>query len=294
MMNITTDSTRWPLLITPGQLRELQAREPALVVLDARFDLADVEAGRRAWDAGHLPGSQHIDLERDLSGAKTGHNGRHPLPERADFAETLGRFGITPATPVVVLDAQGGVFASRAWWMLRWIGHERVALLDGGIEGWQRAGGELVQSATEPTAAPPYPAAAAAMPRIDASALQQRLGRVRLIDARAPARFRGDIEPLDAVAGHIPGALNRFYQNNLEADGRFKDAAQLRREFEDVLAEQASHAVVHQCGSGVTACHNLFAMELAGLSGSALYAGSWSEWSSDPARPVARGPGFPA
>jgi thiosulfate/3-mercaptopyruvate sulfurtransferase len=282
----------WAPLITPEALRELRRREPGLVILDVRFDLADVEAGCRAWDAGHVPGSQHVDLERDLSGAKTGRNGRHPLPERADFARTAGRLGITPATPVVVLDAQGGSFAARAWWLLRWLGHERVALLDGGIEGWQRAGGELVQGATVATPAPPYPAGKVTMPQIDADRLQQRLGRVRLIDARAAPRFRGDDEPLDAVAGHIPGALNRCWQDNLQA-GRFKHIAQLQREFEDVLAGQVAHEVVHQCGSGVTACHNLFAMELAGLKGSVLYPGSWSEWSSDPHRPVARGPGLP-
>jgi len=277
-------------LISAEQLTaRLRDADPPLVV-DTGFDLADVEAGRRAWQAGHLPGSIYLHLDDDLSGPKTGTNGRHPLPDRRAFAERLGRLGVTPSTAVVALDRHGGVYAARLWWMLRWIGHADVRVLDGGIAAWQRAGGALV---TEPSparpAAPPYPERAPLTASVDADAILRRLGSLRVIDARAPERFRGEVEPLDAVAGHIPGALNRFHRSNLDADGRFKAPAQLRTEFETLLGGTDASTIAHQCGSGVTACHNLLAMEHAGLTGSALYPGSWSEWSADPARPVARG-----
>ncbi|MEJ6001941.1 sulfurtransferase [Paucibacter soli] len=277
-------------LIASHELRELvQARAPDLLIVDAGFDLADTEAGTRAHAQGHLPGAHYLHLDRDLSGAKTGANGRHPLPERGAFAARMAALGLSPKTQVVAYDAQGGMYAARLWWMLRWLGHEAVAVLDGGLAAWVAAGGSLV---TEPTPAPrpsgfvPGPTLA---PSLDADALQAQLGRVRLIDARAGERFRGEIEPLDARAGHIPGASNRFFKDNLRADGCFKSADTLRAEFAPLLAPYAAEAVVHQCGSGVTACHNLLAMEVAGLAGSQLYPGSWSEWSSDPARPVAQG-----
>jgi thiosulfate/3-mercaptopyruvate sulfurtransferase len=266
----------------------LDSSEPPLVI-DASFDLADVAAGRRAYDAGHVPGSVYLHLDDDLSAPKTGRNGRHPLPHRRRFAEVLGRIGVTPQRPVVALDRQGGVYAARVWWMLRWMGHADVAVLDGGVAAWQQAGGALVAEATPLHGAPPYPERPALTRQLDADEVLARIGRLRVLDARAAERFRGEVEPLDAVAGHIPGAFNRFHRENLGADGRFKPAAQLHAEFEALLGGEAPAALVHQCGSGVTACHNLLAMEHAGLAGSALYPGSWSEWSSDPARPVARG-----
>ncbi len=276
-------------LIQAESLRELLRVRQDTVVIDARFDLLKPDAGRSEWQAGHVPNSVYLHLDTDLAGAKTGRNGRHPLPERADFARTLGRAGITPASLVVTLDAQGGPYAARAWWMLRWMGHDNVSVLDGGLAAWVAAGGAMSTTATLPVEAPPYPQRPALVDSVDASVLSESLGQFRLIDARAPERFRGEVEPLDAQAGHIPGALNRFFKDNLGADGRFKPAEQLRGEFAPLLANGGAGAVVHQCGSGVTACHNLLAMERAGLTGSKLYPGSWSEWSSDPARPIARG-----
>ena len=274
-------------LISAEQLQALPANTAVLV--DVSFDLADTDAGERSWREGHLPGSLYLHLDRDLSAAKTGTNGRHPLPARADFARTLGRCGIAPQTQVVAFDRQGGMYAARLWWMLRWMGHGAAAVLDGGVAAWVTAGGTLVTTPATPAATPPYPEHAPRADTVTADALAAQLGRVRLIDARAGERFRGDVEPLDKAAGHIPGALNRFFKDNLGADGRFKPASQLRAEFAPLLGAAAATEVVHQCGSGVTACHNLLAMEHAGLAGSVLYPGSWSEWSSDPSRAVAQG-----
>jgi thiosulfate/3-mercaptopyruvate sulfurtransferase len=272
-------------LITAEALRSLA--EP-VVLLDCSFDLADPAAGERAYLAGHLPGAVYAHLDRDLSGAKAPGRGRHPLPDRVAFAAAAGRWGIAPGVQVVAYDAQGGPYAARAWWLLRWLGHDAVTVLDGGIAAWQEAGGALASGAAAIThAGPPYPAGPAAMPTMDAAALLAALGRVRVLDARAGERFRGEVEPLDPVAGHIPGATHRFFKDNLQPDGRFKPAARLRAEF-DALATPAAD-VVHQCGSGVTACHNLLAMAHAGLEGSRLFPGSWSEWCADPSRPVALG-----
>jgi thiosulfate/3-mercaptopyruvate sulfurtransferase len=286
-------TTTFTTLISADDLRAALAAGREIVLVDTRFDLADVNAGEASWRAGHLPGALYLHLDRDLCGPKVGPDGafrgRHPLPARADFAATLGRCGITPATQVVALDAQGGVYAARLWWMLRWMGHEAVAVLDGGVGAWSASGGALVTDAPQPRAAPPYPERSSRTSTIAADALAAELGRVPLLDARAAERFRGDVEPLDTAAGHIPGALNRFFKDNLGADGRFKPAAQLRADFDALLGMYDARTAVHQCGSGVTACHNLLAMEHAGLTGSRLYPGSWSEWSSDPARPIARG-----
>ncbi|MCC6248237.1 MAG: sulfurtransferase [Rubrivivax sp.] len=271
-----------------------------LVLLDCSFDLVDPAAGERAYAEAHLPGAFHAHLERDLCGAKTGKNGRHPLPARAAFAERVGAWGIGPATQVVAYDAQGGPAAARAWWMLRWLGHEAVAVLDGGIAAWRAAGGKLESARPEVKAPAPYPmsaegAAGASMPVIDAEGLAARLspGAACLVDARAPERFRGDVEPLDPVAGHIPGAINRFFKDNLGADGRFKPAATLRAEFAalgiDDMGQDPALPVVHYCGSGVTAAHNLLAMVHAGWPDTVLYPGSWSEWCAEPTRPTARG-----
>lgn len=262
------------------------------VVLDASFDLADPAAGERAYQEAHLPGAVYVHLDRDLCGEKTGRNGRHPLPSRAAFAATAARLGITPATQVVVYDRQGAMFAARVWWMLRWLGHAAVAVLDGGLAAWQAAGGAVEGGVVQPQAQAAYPLSDAPSPltrTVDAATLLSQLDRVVLIDARAPERYRGEVEPLDAQAGHIPGALNRPFKDNLAADGCFKPAALLRAELQAVIGAQPGREVVHQCGSGVTACHNLLAAAVAGLDAAALYAGSWSEWSSDPTRPVARG-----
>jgi thiosulfate/3-mercaptopyruvate sulfurtransferase len=276
-------------LISADELKTLLGAATPIVVVDCGFDLGDTEAGERQWRAAHLPGSHYLHLDRDLSGAKTGRNGRHPLPARAAFGATMGALGIGPQTQVVALDRQGGPYAARLWWLLRWLGHEAVAVLDGGLDAWAKAGGSL--DAIEPSrpGGKPYPDRPSLVASVDAATLLSGLGRVRVFDARAGERFRGEVEPLDAAAGHIPGALNRFFKDNLGADGRFKPTAALRAEFEPLIGLHASAEVVHQCGSGVTACHNLLAMEHAGLPGSRLYPGSWSEWSSDPARPVAKG-----
>ena len=274
----------------------LQARLAAgdpVVVLDCGFDLADKALGERQYREGHLPGAHYAHLEADLSGPPTGADGvfrgRHPLPERSTFAAALGRWGVTPASGVVVYDRQGGMYAARAWWMLRWVGHADVSVLDGGLAAWTAAGGTLsTDVVVDSTPAAPYPLGDALVTTIEAPALTRRLGRHPLIDARAAERYRGEVEPLDAQAGHIPGAANRFFKLNLDIDGRFKSPEQLRTEWQALLGEADPADVVHQCGSGVTACHNLLALEAAGLSGSVLYPGSWSEWSSDPARPVAK------
>lgn len=286
-------------LVTASELQSLLASGQPVVLLDCGFDLSDPAAGERAYAAGHLPGALYAHLDRDLSGDKSAgpaHGGRHPLPTREALAATAGRWGIRPGVPVVAYDAQGGPYAARAWWLLRWLGHAEVAVLDGGPAAWQAAGGALSDAsapapAPAPAAAqPPYPASAQpAMPTIDAAALLGGLGRLRLFDARAAERYRGEVEPLDAKAGHIPGARNRFFKDNLGADGRFKPAEVLRAEWTALLAGAGAQQAVQQCGSGVTACHNLLAMAQAGLGDATLYPGSWSEWSADPARPVSQG-----
>ncbi len=275
-------------LIDAEALRALLDAGRPLVVLDCGFDLARPEAGLAAYRQGHVPGARYADLDRDLAGAKTGRNGRHPLPAREVFAATMSRWGVGPGTQVVCYDDQGGPYAARAWWMHRWMGHEATAVLDGGLAAWRGAGGALetgdaadVPPATSPTRSP-------AMSVIEADELLAALGRVRVLDARAGERFRGEVETLDPVAGHIPGATLRFFKDNLQPDGRFKPAEQLRREFAALGALDGT-PVVHQCGSGVTACHNLLAMAHAGLDAGRLYPGSWSEWCADPSRPVAVG-----
>lgn len=289
--------TPMPLAAPPlASVAELRAAlgQPGWVVLDASFDLQDAQAGRRAFEAGHVPGARYAHLDEDLCGTKTGGNGRHPLPEREAFARTVGRWGIGPETVVIVLDRQGAMFAARLWWMLRWLGHERVAVLDGGWAAWQAEAGTVETGASGPVHAAvdrvPYPPRPSLERVVSADVVRARLGQIPLIDARAPERYRGEVEPLDARAGHIPGAVNRFFQLNL-LEGHFKPASVLRADFEALLggAAKAPEAVIHSCGSGVTACHNLLAMHVAGLPGAALYAGSWSEWSADPARPVAVG-----
>ncbi len=259
-------------------------------VIDCRHDLKNLDYGTQAYARGHIPGAVHLHLDRDLSGAKTGSNGRHPLPEAAAFAATMSRVGVGPATQVVAYDNEGGIFAARLWWLLRWLGHERVAVLDGGLAAWKRAKLPLEERA--PTvAAAQFNARPGDQPvTVEAVLATRASGELLLLDARNAERYRGDNETLDPVAGHIPGAVNRFYADNLDDDGCFfKEPAQLATDFAAILAGRDPHSVVQTCGSGVTACHNLLAMEIAGLAGSRLYPGSWSEWCADSARPVARG-----
>jgi thiosulfate/3-mercaptopyruvate sulfurtransferase len=274
------------LLVSVEQL----VAHPEWRVFDCRHDLKNTEYGRQAYARGHIPGALFLHLDDDLSGVKTGGNGRHPLPAIADFARRMSECGVDETIQVVAYDNEGGIFASRLWWMLRWLGHERVAVLDGGLAGWKRAKRELTDAL--PVVAPrkfnPQPQDMT----VDAGQLLAGLPAQRplILDARSPERFRGENETLDPVGGHIPGAVNRFYFDNLDDAGCFfKPAAELRAEFDAMLGGRAAGEVVQQCGSGVTACHNLLAMELVGLSGSKLYPGSWSEWCADPSRPVATG-----
>ena len=259
------------------------------IVCDCRHDLADVEAGRRAYGEAHIPGARFVHLDTDLSAPKTGKNGRHPLPDPATFARRLGELGIDNSKQVVAYDASGGPYAARLWWMLRWLGHGAVAVLDGGWNAWTKA--RLPVSAAVPNVEPArFTRGPALGEAVSAEHIARDTGNVRyrLLDARAASRYRGESETLDPVAGHIPGAANRFFQSNLDAAGGFKQPKTLRDEFE-AAGVKSSADVVHYCGSGVTACHNLLAMEVAGLADSKLYPGSWSEWCSDPARPIERG-----
>jgi len=265
--------------------------DPDWIAVDCRFSLMDADAGRRAYAESHLPGARYADLDWDLSGPVTPATGRHPLPDPARLARTLGEWGIGAGARVVAYDDMGGMLAAaRLWWLLRWLGHDAVAVLDGGLTAWRAAGLPL-------TAASPAvrPAVFEARPDdrlwLTTARAQALPAGHLLVDARAAARYRGDMEPIDPVAGHIPGAVSRPTEDNLAADGRFLPADALRAGFLAVLDGRSPTAVTHYCGSGVTACHNLLAMEVAGLSGSRLYAGSWSEWIRDPSRPVATGPG---
>jgi len=280
-------------LITVPELIALQQRGAPLMLMDCSFDLMNPDKGPQDFEARHIPGSLHINLNNELSAhSDTASAGRHPLPSREAFAQRLQALGFTNETQAVVLDRQGANYCGRLWWMLKWCGHEAVAVLDGGLGAWIEAGGALQSG--------PAPAATAA-----ATAFELRPSQVRvvgtqdiarqlgspgqtLIDARAQARFRGDMEPLDPVAGHIPGALNRPFTENIGPDGRFKPAEQLREEFVRLLGGRDPSSVVHHCGSGVSAIPNLLAMELAGLGRSALYPGSWSEWCNTPGMPCAR------
>lgn len=261
--------------------------DPDWLVVDVRHQLADTGYGERVYAEGHVPGAVFLHCDRDLSGSMTGSNGRHPLPAPEKLATRLGAIGIGAATQVVVYDDAQGMIAGRLWWLLRWLGHARVALLDGGLPAWQAANQPLTPAL--PLLRPAQFVAELNDAMVDADYVKAFLqtSRMHLVDARSPDRFRGENETIDPVGGHIPGAVNRFFRDNLQADGRFKPADELRAEWLAVLAGAAPEAVVHQCGSGVSACHNLLAMEIAGLPGSRLYAGSWSEWCADPGRPFA-------
>jgi thiosulfate/3-mercaptopyruvate sulfurtransferase len=280
-------------LIGAAALRGLVGK-PDLAVIDCRFDLMNPAGGHRAYLEGHVPGAHYADLNKDLSAPISATSGRHPLPAASEFAGTLARWRVGPATQVIVYDDSAGAFAARAWWMLRWVGHPAVAVLDGGIKAWVGAGGVLESGPEKPLAATPgsprlcEQADGAAVIRTVEIEQQLRDPAFLLIDARAGERFAGVVEPIDAVAGHVPGAVNHPFSGSLAADGRFLPARELRQIWEKRLAGRSPSQVAAMCGSGVTACHNLLSLEVAGLRGAKLYAGSWSEWIRDPHRPIAR------
>jgi len=267
---------------------------PGVVVVDCRFNLMKPEAGRADWLAGHIPGAFYADLDRDLAGPASPATGRHPLPDPERLRVLFSSFGIGPETRVVAYDEGPGAIAARLWWLLRWMGHRHAALLDGGLAAWRAAGLPLATDAPAPVPGRSFTGQPGAMPTRDtaklAAALASGDGRLRLLDARAPDRFAGTTEPIDPVAGHVPGAINAPFTGNLGSDGRFLSPGELAARFAALAGNRSPADVVCMCGSGVTACHNLFALELAGLSGAALYPGSWSEWIRSPDRPVAKGP----
>jgi thiosulfate/3-mercaptopyruvate sulfurtransferase len=276
-------------LVSPDELAS-HLGDSAWRIFDCRHDLKQTEYGAKAYAKEHIPGALFLHLDRDLSGPTTGRNGRHPLPNADAFTAKMRGAGVDATTQIVAYDNEGSVFASRLWWMLRWLGHACVAVLDGGLPGWRR--GRRPLDAALPTFPPGNFVGSPCGGTVSAEQVLANLGssQLMLVDARSPERFRGEGETLDPVGGHIPGAVNRFYFDNLDDDGCFfKPADALRAEFAALLAGRAPTSVVQQCGSGVTACHNLLAMEIAGLSGSKLYSGSWSEWCADTARPVATG-----
>lgn len=264
--------------------------DPRWVVVDCRFTLTDAGAGRRAWAAGHIPGARYAHLDEDLSSPITPRTGRHPLPDPNALARKLGAWGIDESKQVVVYDDTFGAMASRLWWLLRWLGHESVALLDGGYPKWVREKKPVTPEA-------PVVHQTTFHPRVNNMLWVNAdfVERARqdeafvVLDARGEERFRGDVELLDKVAGHVPGAVNAMYEDNLDVSGEFLSAEELRERYLDLLGGVVPDQAIHMCGSGVTACHNVLAMEHAGLPGARLYAGSWSEWITDPNRPVATG-----
>jgi len=283
-------------LIEPAALAAHLAA-PDWAIVDCRFDLARPEWGALAWAAGHVPSALYAHLDRDLSGPRTALTGRHPLPAIAALAATFGRWGIDKEVQVVAYDQGAGTYAARLWWLLRWLGHPQVAVLDGGLAAWERAGLPLDTAATV-RAPRRFTAAPAAGLVVTTAALAQAVaagaltrGDLTLVDARSADRFAGQNETLDPVAGHVPGARNHPFAGDLDANGRFLSAPELRLSWADTLCDRPVQTLIAMCGSGVTACHSLLALEAAGLAGARLYAGSWSEWIRDPARPVARGAG---
>ena len=290
-------------LIDVDSLQELLGN-PRLAIIDCRFDLLNPDAGRKAYLEAHIPGARYVDLNRDLSAPVGAHTGRHPLPAPHTFAARLGQLGIGKHTQVVAYDDANGSFAARLWWMLRWLGHDAVAVLDGGFKEWNADGGELQSGEVAGHAPldgrghghahvehlPPHPNPGAVLSTADVEqALRNPKANALLVDARAKERYAGQAEPIDSVAGHIPGAVNHPFTANLDADSRFLPAAELRRRWQELLAGRQAAQVIAMCGSGVTACHNLLSLEIAGLTGAKLYAGSWSEWIRDPQRPIAQG-----
>lgn len=281
------------LLIGVQELQQ-QLQQPNLVVFDVRHDLTDHRLGRQQYMQAHIPGAFFLDNEAELVSPMTGINGRHPLPDFSRFTQLMQQYGLRKESRIVVYDASQGHLAARTWWLLRWAGFEHVMVLDGGWQAWLAANGVTDNHLS----LPPVPTehavvvetrepqlATVSAEEILAQLKEDKSTRYTLVDARSAERYRGEKEPIDSVAGRIPSALNRSTPQNLQPDGRFKPAAQLNSEFIELLGDAEPENVVHYCGSGITACHNMFAMELAGLSGSSIYPGSWSEWIADPARP---------
>jgi thiosulfate/3-mercaptopyruvate sulfurtransferase len=261
------------------------------IVVDCRFNLMEPNAGRTAYEHAHVPGARYADLDRDLARSPSPAEGRHPLPAPATFAAKLGEWGIGRDAAVVAYDDGSSAIAARLWWLLGWMGHERRFVLDGGWAGWQQAGLPLEQDAPTPWQPRQYEwKRDGGHPVVATNEIEAglRAGQV-LVDVRAAVRYRGEQEPIDPVAGHVPGAVSRPFSDNVTATGRFRPAEDLKRELTALLAGREPHDLIAMCGSGVTACHLLLAMEVAGLPGGKLYAGSWSEWIRDPARPVRRG-----
>jgi thiosulfate/3-mercaptopyruvate sulfurtransferase len=299
--------TMYTTLITVAQLQTLLASGRACKVFDCSFNLTDAQAGEVMYAESHIPGALYAHLDKHLSAAKdpvsgkpaagtSASGGRHPLPTREAFAAWLGSVGVANGMQVVVYDRQAANYCGRLWWMLKWVGHDNVAVLDGGLQAWQAAGGAVSSGSQEPqTSADNFALAPELIGLATIESVAKRLtgkaadGTQTVIDARSGPRFRGEVEPLDPVAGHIPGALNRPFGDNMDANGHFKPADQLRAEFVTLLAGRDPASVVHHCGSGVSAVPNILAMEIAGLGRTSLFAGSWSEWCADPARPVAQG-----
>jgi len=273
-----------------AELLAERLEDTALRIFDCRFDLARPDAGRALYRDEHLPGAVYADLDLDLSARQTPGSGRHPLPEPSEFEARLREWGVSDDSVVVAYDDGNSMYAARMWWMLQWLGHEQSLVLDGGMRRWMRLGLPLDETIPR---RPPGNFVARFRPElaVDAQHVLAASGDSSslILDARAPERFRGDVEPIDAVAGHVPGARNYPFASSLEADGRFLEAAQLRTALEQRLGGMPAHKTVAMCGSGVSACHLLLAMDIAGLPGARLYPGSWSEWSRDPTRPVARG-----
>jgi thiosulfate/3-mercaptopyruvate sulfurtransferase len=281
----------WQTLVSAEQAAE-QLGDPRLRVFDCRYELTRPEAGLEAWSRGHLPGAVHADLHHDLAGPTTATTGRHPLPDAQEFAARLRRWGVDDDSLLLAYDDANGMWASRFWWMTaKWLGHRHVAVLDGGVRHWLELG--LPITTDLPAARAPGNFVAQPDPHawVDADTTQAAAldPRSRVLDARAPERFRGEVEPIDPVAGHVPGACNHPSSGVTGADGRFLPPAVLAGSLLRTLGPVAPTATITMCGSGVTACHLLLAMEHAGLPGARLYPGSWSEWSRDPSRQVARG-----
>ena len=280
------------LLIEATQLKNELESNKDLLLFDTRFDLNNPKAGYESYLDGHIPSAIYVDVDHDLSSEKNGQNGRHPLPTIEQWFKTCASLGITKNTNIVIYDNQSCIFAARMWWMLKATGHNHVRLLNGGYGSWVAAGFSNEKTdhlrPKSPTTSSNNMDAVGYRGAVLASDVLNNLSSKKflVLDARSPDRFRGENETLDPVGGHIPGAINRFFKNNLNANGQFKSADVLAKEFKELLGETSSASIIHQCGSGITACHNMFAMELAGLNSSMIYPGSWSEWCADPARPI--------
>lgn len=279
-------------LISVAELRMLMRDDSSnVVLLDASHDLFDPNLGRQTYEAGHLPGARFVAMDSDMGGKKTGQNGRHPLPERADVVAAMRRLGLKDDQQVVVYDQCEGMYAARVWWTLNWLGHGNVAVLDGGLKAWQASGGELEVGNGSDVASGNFSDRGQRMTAVTYEEVLKNVstGERLVMDARAADRFAGQNETLDPIGGHIPGAINRFYKDNLNADGTFKTPEQLTVEFQALIGDRRAEYLIMQCGSGVSACHNLLALHMIGLGTAPLYVGSWSEWCSREGAPIATG-----